>query len=268
MAANPISFNCSNLVGRQRGYNSQNDWDMCVQAVNEYYSPLETFAARFEGMIRDVRALGFGALDIWTAGQLNWRWATKEHLAIARELLDRNNMGVISLGADFGETRSEFLAACKLAVGVGTRLLSGGCDLFHSDRSFVQSTLRDHGLQLSLENHPERNAREMLDEIGDADPEWIGTTVDTGWYATWGYDVARAIQELEGRILHVHLKDVLPGPEHVNVGYSKGCVPLEQCVQTLKHIGYAGDISVEMHSIDHDPMPEIAEARRMLLTWL
>jgi sugar phosphate isomerase/epimerase len=268
VAANAISFNCSNLVGQQSGYDPQNDWESCVQAVNEYYSPLETFPARFEQMVLDVRTLGFKSLDIWTAGQLNWRWATKEHAAAARELLERHQMIVSSLGGDFGETRSEFLAACDLATGVGTRLLSGGCALFHTDRQFVMSALVDHNLQLSLENHPERNAREMLDEVGEADSDWIGTTVDTGWYATRGFDVVQAIQELSGRILHVHLKDVLAGPAHVNVGYGKGCVPLEQCVLALKRIGYPGDISVEEHALDHNPLPEIAEARRLLQTWL
>jgi L-ribulose-5-phosphate 3-epimerase len=268
VAVNRVSFNCSNLVGQQAGYKPQNDWGSCVRAVNEYYSPLETFPARFECLVLAVRGLGFEALDIWTAGQLNWRWTTKEHAAVARELLDRHNMAVGSLGGDFGETPQEFLAACELAAGVGTRLLSGGCPLFNTDRQFVLGVLRDHDLILSIENHPEKNAREMLDKIGEADRDRVGTTVDTGWYATHAMDAVKAIQELEGRILHVHLKDVLPGNEHLNVGYGRGCVPLQECVQALRRIGYEGDFSVEEHAIDHDPLPEIAAARRLLRAWL
>lgn len=268
MSINGISFNCSNLVGQQSGYTPLNDWETCVRAVNEFYTPLETFPARFERMILDVQALGFDALDIWTGGQMNWRWTTTEHMAIARDLLERHQMVANSLGGEFGKTRQEFLAACRLAVGVGTRLLSGGCPLFDADRQFVLSVLRDHDLQLSLENHPEKNARQMLNRMGPSDQDRIGTTVDTGWYATQGFDVVQAIQELDGRILHVHLKDVLPGSEHVNVGYGRGCVPLEAGVQALRRIGYAGDFSVEDHAIDHDPMPEIAEARRLLQNWL
>ena len=36
----------------------------------------------------------------------------------------------------------------------------------------------------------------------------IGATVDTGWWATQGYDPARAIEELGEHVVHVHLKDV------------------------------------------------------------
>ena len=110
-------------------------------------------------------------------------------------------------------------------------MLSGMCDLLAADRGFVLATLKEYGLKLALENHPETNARQMLDQLGPIKDDCLGTAVDTGWYATRGYDVVRAIQELEGRIFHIHLKNVLPGAEHINCGYTKGIVPLEACVR-------------------------------------
>lgn len=266
---NQISLNGSSFIAQQCGYHPQNDWDACVEAVNRYYRPLETFATRFENMLLQVRALGFDALDIWTAGQLNWRWATPEHIAAARELLARHNLTVTSLGNDFGETREEFVAACKLAVGVETKLLSGGCPVFRAERAFVLDKLEEYDLYLGLENHPEKSAQEMLDQIGDDGRGRIGTTVDTGWYATQAGDVVRAIEQLGHHILHIHLKDVMGGDESdLNVGYGRGIVPLEACVTALKRMDYRGDYSVEIHSLDHDPTQELAQALGLVRRWL
>ena len=84
-----ISLNSSSFVGRQCGYGPQSNWDACVEAVNAYYRPENTFAERFEKMLLEVKHMGFDALDIWTAGQMNWRWTTEKQMAQARTLLRR-----------------------------------------------------------------------------------------------------------------------------------------------------------------------------------
>lgn len=254
---NIIALNCSSLVGQQAGY--QKNWSQSVAAVNEYYKPLDTFATRFEKMLQGIQALGFTAVDIWTAGQLNWSWATREHIAIASNLLKKSSFTVTSLGGEFGATREEFESACHLALGINTRLLSGTLPLLFTDRAFVIEKLRDYDLRLAIENHPERTPAEMLAKIGDGAAGRIGTSVDTGWYATQGYDAAQAILDLRDRLLHIHLKDVFAG-EHVNCGYGKGIVPIERCLIMLKNIGYQGDISVENHAVDHDPTDELRTA--------
>lgn len=263
-----ISCNGSSFVAQQCGYGPASDWDECVAAVNAYYRPAETFAARFEKHLLDVKALGYTALDIWTAGQLNWRWASEEQIAMARQLLDKHGLTVTSLGNDFGDTRDEFVAACKLAVGVNTQLLSGGCPVLRKERAFVVEMLEKYDLRLGIENHPERSAQEMLDQVGDGANGRIGTTVDTGWYATQAPDVVRAIQELGKYIFHIHLKDVLAGGPDLNVGLGKGIVPMEACVRALQRAGYTGDYSVEIHALDHDPTTELAEGLVLVREWL
>lgn len=263
-----ISVNGSSFVAMQCGHGPDAAWDACVNAVNEYYRPAETFAERFEKHLRDVKALGYDALDIWTAGQLNWRWATEEQIATARALLDKHNLVVTSLGNDFGDTRDEFVAACKLAVGVNTKLLSGGCPVFKRERAFVIEMLEKYDLYLGLENHPEKSAQAMLDQIGDGGKRRVGTTVDTGWYATQAGDVVRVIEQLRGHILHIHLKDVLANEADKNVGFGQGIVPMQECVNTLRRMGYTGDYSVEIHSLDHDPTAELEEAGQMVREWL
>jgi sugar phosphate isomerase/epimerase len=262
-----ISFMSANFVARQVGYPMTGGWAQGDQATNDYFKPLETFAQRFEEILRDIRSLGFTALDLWTA-HLHWAWASPEHLVLARHLLDRYQLPVASLAGGFGATREEFEAACRLAVALKTPILGGSTPLVFNDRPFVVATLQHYDLKLGLENHPEKTPEEMLSKIGDGDQGRIGTAVDTGWYATQGYDAAQAVEKLGPHIFHVHLKDVLGPGDHVTCRFGQGRVPLEACVQVLEKMGYRGGYSVEHEPETYHPGEDCRASLALLRGWL
>lgn len=264
---NEISFMSANFVARELGYRMKGGWGEGDRATNERFRPVETFPERFDGLLREVRAMGFGAIDLWT-GHLNWAWATDEHVAAAHELLNEHGLAVTSLAGGFGSTRDELEAACELAVAVGTKTFSGSVPLLESDRGAVVEALSRHDLRLGLENHPEKTPEEMLERIGDGGGGRIGTALDTGWYGTQGYDAARAIRELEDHLFGVHLKDVRAVGTHETCRYGEGVVPIEGCVRTLEEVGYGGAISVEHEPEDFDPTEDCEANLRMLETWL
>ena len=68
----------------------------------------------------------------------------------------------------------------------------------------------------------------MLAAIGDE--PMLGAAVDTGWWATQGYDPVAAIHELSGRLFHVHLKDVEEPGTHVTCMHGDGCARIADCV--------------------------------------
>jgi L-ribulose-5-phosphate 3-epimerase len=264
---NTISFMTANYVARQLGYNMTGGWGQGDKATNEYFRPLETFPERFEDMLQEISDLGFTAIDLWLA-HLNYAWATPEHVAVARDLLAKYGLPVVSLAGWFGSTPEEFAATCRLAVELGRPVLGGTTSMLEKDRDFVVGALKEHGLRLGLENHPEKNPSELLAKIGDGGDGAVGACVDTGWFGTHGYDAAQALDELRDVLFHVHLKDVLAPGAHDTCGYGKGVVPIEHCVQTLRRIGYAGGISVE-HNPEHDsPNDEAMAGLALLKGWL
>ena len=54
--------------------------------------------------------------------------------------------------------------------------------------------LKEYGLKLGIENHPEKNPGELLAKIGDGGEGTIGAAVDTGWFGTHSYDAAKALE--------------------------------------------------------------------------
>jgi sugar phosphate isomerase/epimerase len=257
---NGISFMSANYVARQTGY-AMHGWGHGDRTTQEHFSPLETYSERLDEVLADVRALGFEAVDVWGA-HLHPSWATDEHVAAARELLDRHGLTVTSY-APFVERGAEE-RACEIAVAIGTTLLGG----MAADLPGFVPVLRERGVRLGIENHPERSPREVLAKIVHNE-DVLGATVDTGWWGTQGYDAARAIEELGDHVFHVHLKDVLAlGEPHETCRWGAGIVPIEECVRALQRIGYTGAITVEHEPERADPSEDVRAMRELLSAWL
>src|SRR5690606_4917973 len=108
------------------------------------------------------------------------------------------------------------------------------------------------GLVLGVENHPETDPAALRARLGEPHDR-IGVTIDTGWFATQGYDAARAIEELADVLLYVHLKDVRAAGSHDTCRFGEGVVPLERCIEALRRIGYGGALCVEHEPETFDP---------------
>lgn len=266
-----ISFVSANYIAREIGFKMPGDllssWGYADGTVNDYFKPIATFGERFDALLRDIKALGFDAVDIYTA-HLNWRWATNEHIAIAQDLLQRHTMRVTSLGGGFGATPEELTSACRVAQALGTTIFAGSTALLQSDRAATIAILKEHGIRLAIENHPEKTPEEILAKIGDGGDGTLGTAVDTGWYGTQGYDAAQAIERLGDAVLIVHLKDIEASGGHESCRYGEGVVPVEECVRTLQRMGYRGTYCVEHEPGHFDPSSDCEAMRKTLEGWL
>jgi L-ribulose-5-phosphate 3-epimerase len=258
---NTISFMSANYVARETGW-AMRDWGHGDGATNDAFRPLETYPERIDELLGDIAALGFDNVDVWGA-HLGADWATDEHVAAARESLARHRLHVSTYATWVDPVTVE--RACELALGLGTRVIGAG---FSGDTRALAPVLRRHGVVLAVENHPERTPAELLAKI-EAGRETMRATVDTGWWATQGYDPVRAIEELGEHVAHVHLKDVRAvGEPHVTCRWGEGIVDVEACVAALRRFGYRGTLTVEHEPDDHDPGEECRAMRAQLVDWL
>jgi sugar phosphate isomerase/epimerase len=256
-----ISFITANYVARETGY-AMHGWGHGDRTTNEAFAPVETYAEKLDALLGDVKALGFDAVDVWGA-HLSPDWATDEHVAIAVETLRRHGLTVTSYATWVGPSNIE--RSCELARALGTTLIGGG---FSGDAEAIAPALERHGVRLGVENHPEKTPAEVREKIVRGGP-MFGATIDTGWWGTQGYDAARAIEELAGHILHVHLKDVLALDEpHDTCRWGQGIVPVHECVRALRRIEYTAHIAVEHEPETSDPSDDARAMRAELEGWL
>lgn len=262
-----ISFMTANYVARQVNYHMDGGWGQGDKATNEHFKPIKTFGERFEEYLKDIREMGFEAVDIWTS-IINPNWATDSHIDTAIDLLGEYNLPVISLAGGFGSNADEFEAACNLASELNTEILGGSTSMLTKDRSLMIGMLQKYGLKLGLENHPEKTPQDMFDKIRSGHDGALGACIDTGWFGTQGYDAAKALEELGPHLMHVHLKDVLEVGKHETCRFGEGIVPIRECVAVLKRIGYAGVISVEHEPDFKDPSEDCKASLLLLKEWL
>ncbi|MCG3147195.1 MAG: Inositol 2-dehydrogenase/D-chiro-inositol 3-dehydrogenase [Verrucomicrobiae bacterium] len=283
---NTLSFMSANFVARQLGYKMPGGWSQGDTATNDYFRPLATFGERFDAMLAEVVALGFDAIDLWAA-HLHFSWATLEHIEIARALLAKHKLRVVSYAGGFGGNVPEFRAACRLCAALNIPVLAGGTGLLkpaqtsgdirqltggNPDRAALVANLREFGLVFGYENHPEKTPGEILDRIGATDTDVIGVAVDTGWFGTQGFDGVAALRQLAPRLKHIHLKDVKArraaktGFQMIDMGHETcrlgaGIVGIEACLTTLAEVGYRGAISIEHEPEEFDPRDDVKASK-------
>jgi L-ribulose-5-phosphate 3-epimerase len=258
---NTIAVTTADYVARETGY-AMHGWGHGDRLTNEAFAPIETYAERFDALLVDIRSLGFTTIDVWGA-HLSPDWATDAHVEAACAALARHGISVSTYAAWIGPGNVE--RSCELARALGTSLIGAG---FSGEPEALAPVLERHGVSLAVENHPERSPAEVLAKIERGGP-MFGATVDTGWWGTRGYDAARAIRELGGHVLHVHLKDVLALDEpHETCRWGEGIVPVEACVRALREIDYEGAIAVEHEPETFDPSEDLRAMRVELEAWL
>ena len=263
---NTVSFISANFVARELAYNMTEGWMQGDGATQEFFKPLETFRERFGAMLAEIKAMGFDALDLWGA-HLHPDWASDAHLEIARELLNAHGLKVAALAAWCGSLE-QIEGFCRVAVAVGAPVIGGGAPILKEHRSNAVAILKKHNVKLALENHPEKTPQDMLEQIGDGADGMIGTACDTGWWGTQGYDAARAIRELKGHLMAIHLKDIKAAGAHETCKYGDGIVGIQACVMALLEIGYDGPLGIEHEPEHHNPTQDVLDSKTMLTAWL
>ncbi|HWA25868.1 MAG TPA: Gfo/Idh/MocA family oxidoreductase [Lacunisphaera sp.] len=271
------SFITANFVARQIGYRMEQGWMQGDQATNEWFAPLETFAARFDAMLGEIKALGFSSLDLWCA-HLHWRWATVHHVETARHLLGKHGLAVRSYPAWVMGGPADLDAACRLCAALDIPYFVGNCQLFTDDRAAAVAILREHGVGYAIENHPEKSSAELLARLGTGDEDVVGIGLDTGWCGTARWDALAAVKDVGPRLFAIHLKDVkAPRPERTGLSFvdmghetcrlGDGIVPIRAIVEHLRATGFRGAISIEHEPERHDPREEIRESRERVERW-
>src|ERR1700710_2096184 len=111
------SFVTANFVARQIDYKMENGWMQGDDATNAWFSPLSSYEQRFEEMLLEIKSLGFSNIDLWCA-HLHFRWATLQHVEIARHLLGKHGLVVRSYPAWVNGGAAELHAACRICAAL------------------------------------------------------------------------------------------------------------------------------------------------------
>jgi sugar phosphate isomerase/epimerase len=246
-------------------------WRRCRTATGELLKAPDAYSAHMNGVFADVAGAGFSAVELWS-GHLDPLWASNEHVERALEAAAAHHVEIVSFAADLGATIEEARATCRLASALGAKVIAGsGGEVLRRYPSDVVDLLACQDLRLGIENHPEHTSPQdilALIPASGGTPARIGTTIDTGWWATNGYDPVLAVRELVPLTFDVQLKDVRAERGHDPCRFGEGVAKVQECVGEILAAGYSGLVTIEHLTADHDPTEDCRVNRVLLEDWL
>ena len=139
--------------------------------------------------------------------------------------------------------------------------------LFHQGLERVIPLAQELGVKVLVEPEPDlliERTQEFKSFIKDVKSEWVGLNLDIGHFYCVGEDPNAAFEELFEWVGHVHLEDIAPSRTHDHLIAGQGAIQFPEIFETMKRLGYQGDISLELYP--YVDMPE--EAGRQSLEYL
>jgi L-ribulose-5-phosphate 3-epimerase len=240
-----LTFCSANYVARAANYGLKPfNWGEAERITVERMSPAE-----FDAICRDVAGAGFQTIEVWRGHA--WH-ATLDEASAAelRQTMERHGLTPISYAGGLSGPEAEAMLRAARLLGIG--LMAGGLPLDRAPE--IAQLARKHGVRVGIENHPERNADEVLAKIGD-DADVLGACIDTGWWLTQGYDPVAAVRGLSKHLFHIHLKDIRAAGKHETCALGDGLLDVAAVLAALREVGYDGYLSVEHEPDDYDRPP-------------
>ncbi|MFW5639669.1 MAG: sugar phosphate isomerase/epimerase family protein [Thermodesulfobacteriota bacterium] len=130
---------------------------------------------------------------------------------------------------------------------------------FHQGLERVIPLAEELNIKLLIEPEPdlliERTA-EFTSFMKDVKSDAVALNFDIGHFFCVGEDPARAFEELYAWVGHVHIEDIAADRTHQHLIPGQGAIPFQAVFETMKQLGYTGDICLELYP--YVETPEIA----------
>ena len=103
----------------------------------------------------------------------------------------------------------------------------------------------EYNIKMALHNHPDTWPPEKVAAACKDRCKLIGSCADTGHWMRAKYVPLDTLKKLEGRIMHLHFKDLNKSGDGHDVPWGTGKGDVKGMMQELKRQGYKGYFSIE-----------------------
>lgn len=198
-----------------------------------------------------------------------------EQFAAAREKFDAAGIRCVSYYGATIENDGQLDVAIRGARILGSTNITG--DATGDILQRIDERCAREGLTFGIHNHffkgkkfPYESPEEVLAALKGRSPA-MGATLDTGQFASCGYDTVDAVRKLAPYLKMVHLKDIEAAGAEVNVLLGRGIARIPEVIAELVRVGYGGLLAIEYEKegpVDEDLRIEVEYARKVLKTAL
>jgi sugar phosphate isomerase/epimerase len=161
---------------------------------------------------------------------------------IKKKLADAGGLKLVAYGVDGVPSdekgaRKEFEWAKKMGIEVLVTETT--------PNDVLDKLCTEFGIRLALHNHPTTWPPDKVLEASKDHCKLIGSCSDTGHWMRVKYIPVDTLKKLEGRVEHLHFKDLNDFGEAHDVAWGTGKGDVKGMLKELKRQGYKGYLSIE-----------------------
>ena len=180
-----------------------------------------------------------------------------------RVLAASKGVKIISSGVWTAKTE-EWEPIFAFAKNMGMEFISA--EPAREDWDVVEELAKKHNIKVAVHNHPSENSywkpEILLGSIGGRD-DLLGACVDVGHYKRMGLDPIPSMQQLDGKIIALHFKDIAPQGEAQSledVVWGQGILNVKGMMEELKGQNFKGYFTIEYEANWENNLPQIKQS--------
>jgi sugar phosphate isomerase/epimerase len=191
---------------------------------------------------------------------------SREEIRKMKEMMDKNSIKMPSMYVGGGKDEKEWKLFFNTAKALGMQYLV--CEPQKDHWNMLDSLAGLYKISIAIHQHAKGSSLywhpdSVLAAI-QGHPN-IGACADLGHWARSGLDPVQCLQQLEGHILGIHLKDI----DEVNVKANDvvlgtGIINYPDVIRELKRQNFKGMMYVECEHKMEDNLPDVVQAIRYL----
>ncbi len=173
---------------------------------------------------------------------------SKEGRALVKKLLKEKGVTAHAFGVVGAKDAAEWDQVFQFAKDMGIQVINVEPSDEHLD--IVSSLCDKYQIRAALHNHPKPSkywTPEVVLKSLEGRSKLMGVAGDVGHWMRSGLDPVACLKQLDGRIFHLHFKDLneFGNPKAHDVHWGTGKLPMVAVLEELKRQNYKGMFSAE-----------------------
>lgn len=160
--------------------------------------------------------------------------------------------------------REEWEHIFSFAKNMGMEFISA--EPAREDWDIVEELAKKYNIKVAVHNHPSENSywkpEILISSIGGKDG-LLGACVDVGHYKRMGLDPIPSMQQLDGKIIALHFKDIARQGEAQSledVVWGQGILDVKGMLKELKRQNFKGYFTIEYEADWENNLPQIKQS--------
>lgn len=249
--------NTKTKAEKQGWHLSMQSYTFHLFTVTEALSKTEELGIRFIE-IYPGQKLGSSFGDIVFGYDLSMK--DQERLGV---LAASKGVKIISSGV-WTAQREEWEHIFSFAKNMGMEFISA--EPAREDWDIVEELAKKYNIKVAVHNHPSENSywkpEILISSIGGKDG-LLGACVDVGHYKRMGLDPIPSMQQLDGKIIALHFKDIARQGEAQSledVVWGQGILDVKGMLKELKRQNFKGYFTIEYEADWENNLPQIKQS--------